>query len=372
MKPAKLPDNERERLAALHDYGVLDTLPEQAYDDITQLASCICEAPIALISLVDGERQWFKSHFGLDATETSREVAFCAHALLNQDEIFSVNDARTDSRFADNPLVTGEPNIGFYAGAPLVSGTGHPLGTLCVIDYVPRQLTATQEAALRALSRQVMAQLELSRNVNDLRNSRRELEAANRKLQSNNELLTIQSTTDTLTGLNNRRGFQQHIDKEVSGAMRYSQPLSLIMLDVDHFKSFNDTFGHQAGDQALAEIAAHIKASVRESDTVARYGGEEFAMILPNTDALGAEILAERCLERIEMADWAKRPMTMSAGMTTYTGGNTSSAALISEADQALYHAKDTGRNRAVASGDLSDSCYMRRPIVMGVNQRSD
>ena len=159
---APLPTNEAERLAALKEYHILDTETEQSYDDITTLAAQICEAPIAMVSLVDDTRQWFKSRVGVAQQQTPREVAFCAHAIL-QSKPFIVKDATKDRRFADSALVTGEPHIRFYAGIPLTNPEGLALGTLCVVDHHPRRLSAAQQKALQALSRQIMTLLELKR-----------------------------------------------------------------------------------------------------------------------------------------------------------------------------------------------------------------
>ena len=159
---APIPDNETQRLAALREYQILDTAAEQTYDDITALAAYLCNVPIAVISLVDKSRQWFKSKLGLNERETPRDVAFCAHAIL-QSEPLIVRDALKDSRFADSALVTRAPYIRFYAGFPLASPEGFALGTLCAIDRKPRQLSAEQKQAMQSLSRQVMALLELRR-----------------------------------------------------------------------------------------------------------------------------------------------------------------------------------------------------------------
>ena len=158
------PRNEEARVAALEKYAILDTDPEAAFDDLTLLASFVCKTPIALISLIDEERQWFKSKVGLTLSETSRDVAFCAKAIL-QSDILEVQDATQDERFRDNPFVVAEPNIRFYAGAPLITEDGYALGTLCVIDQKPRELEAEQREALKALSRLVVAQLEFRRNL---------------------------------------------------------------------------------------------------------------------------------------------------------------------------------------------------------------
>src|SRR5206468_18334 len=164
---APIPPNEKKRLRVLWQYGVLDTMPEEVFDDLTELAARICEAPIALITLVDEDRQWFKSKVGVSINETSRDISFCGHAI-EQSDLFIVPDATLDKRFAKNPLVTSDPKIRFYAGAPLITPDGHALGTLCVIDKVPRELRPDQKQALRVLARHVMTQLELRRHSREL------------------------------------------------------------------------------------------------------------------------------------------------------------------------------------------------------------
>jgi signal transduction histidine kinase len=167
MITAPIPENEAERLEALRRYHILDTRSDPAFDDLAALASYICGTPIALVSFVDSDRQWFKARVGVEASEMPRDVAFCAHTILENDT-FIVEDALNDKRFADNPLVTSDPKIRFYAGAKLMTSDGYSLGSLCVVDRVPRKLTSSQKEALQALSRQVVAQMEYKRKVVEL------------------------------------------------------------------------------------------------------------------------------------------------------------------------------------------------------------
>jgi len=193
MKASK-PKNEGQRIKVLWQYEVLDTVPEAVFEELTQLAALICGAPIALISLVDEDRQWFKSKVGLTLSETSRDISMCAHAIL-QGDLLIVPDATLDKRFKDNPLVVSTPKIRFYAGAPLVSPAGYALGTLCVIDQVPRNLTDDQKQALRLLARHVMTQLELRRQTLELSCHRDEVGQLKQTLaQAQAEIIRLQRT----------------------------------------------------------------------------------------------------------------------------------------------------------------------------------
>lgn len=352
MKPRK-PQNELERLAALRDYSILDTEREVSLDEITALAAHICGTPIATVSLVDADRQWFKSQIGLHETETPRDISFCGHGIL-QEDLFTVADAAEDERFFDNPMVIGDPRIRFYAGAQLRNSAGLVLGMLCVVDKEPRRLETWQEDSLRVLARHVIAQFELRRQNRQLVDTISQLQATKKSLERANKLLEEQATTDGLTGLKNHRVFQDTLKLEFSRSVRYRTELSLIMVDVDRFKEYNDTFGHPEGDTVLKKVASILAGRVRDVDLAARYGGEEFAILLPNTPCTGAAELAERLRVAVEEADWPRKPVTISVGAATRTGDTVSAPALLAEADTALYHSKVSGRNRSTHLGDMA------------------
>ena len=222
--------HEDRRIEALHRYGVLDTSPEQTLDDLTALASTLCGRPIALVSLVDTNRQWFKSRFGLDATETPRDVAFCAHAILEEEPIFEVPNALDDHRFHDNPLVTGEPNVISYAGATLRTPSGLPLGTLCVIDHVPSALTPDQRLGLERLGRLAEAMLEQRLLLDELAaTSKRamELEQILRSYTGRTAWATLSDmdseTTPAVVGAESEQAF---VFADLTGFTRLSERLS--------------------------------------------------------------------------------------------------------------------------------------------------
>ena len=214
MSPPPKPDNEEARLDALYSFDILDSAPEQGFDDLVRIAAGICGVPMAAVTLIDRDRQWFKAQVGIEHPDPSRESSFCAHAILAPERTMVVPDATRDTRFADNPLVTAENDIRFYAGAPLLTRDGFALGALCVVDDQPRDLAPFQCEALEALSRQVTHLLELRRVSRDLSHQLRErawyeqqMRLYQAQLEQQNAELSEQTRTDPLTGLPNRRAF---------------------------------------------------------------------------------------------------------------------------------------------------------------------
>jgi diguanylate cyclase (GGDEF)-like protein len=342
---ARLPSNEQQRLRALHSYGILDSAAEQAFDDLARIAALSCDMPIALISLVDKDRQWFKSHIGLDATQTHRDLSFCAHAILSPTEVMVVPDARLDERFAGHPAVVGEPHIIFYAGAPMVSPTGEAIGTVCIADHKPRILSDVQLQILRSLAAQAITQLEMRRSLMTLEATLDSQGEYVDQLERQQEELQEESSTDPLTGLGNRRAFQERLDSELGRARRGSSTVALMMLDVDFFKRYNDSFGHPAGDAVLRQLADVMKRTCRSHDFPARVGGEEFAVVLSDTTRESAFVIAERLRRHVQREVWLNRPVTISVGVALADEG-TSREQLMERADGALYRSKRDGRNR--------------------------
>ena len=373
---AQVPADDGERIEELHSYEVLDTPPDDVLDELTYLAARICGCPIGLISLVDEDRQWFKSKVGVETVEAPRDVAFCAHALLDPSEMCIIPDTTKDPRSADNPLVTAKRGIRFYAGVPLVTAAGYALGTICVMDREPRELSEDQKRGLTALGRLVMTRFEVQRpkpealaapanaDIEELQRKVEELQRAaeerrsfqeelldrQRQLEEQADRMAKESLLDPLTGIANERGFLQRLDEEFSRARRYEIPLSLVFIDIDHFQSYNDEFGDVAGDSVLEQVATLVHDHSRVSDFVARYQGGQFAAILTNTDLEGAMIMAERVRTAVEGATWLGRAVAVSAGVVSMDADSDSLAQFIEDANEAMNEAKSQGRNRVHAA----------------------
>ncbi|MBL6077078.1 sensor domain-containing diguanylate cyclase [Belnapia sp. T18] len=320
MPAAPLPPDETGRLAALRSYAVLDTACEAAFDDIVRLAARLTRRPIALVSLIDAERIWAKARHGAELTEAPRNLAFCAHAILDPGQPLVIEDARVDPRFADNPLVHADPGLRSYTGIPLVNAEGFALGTLCVLDHAPRSTSEEELEILSGLARSVSTALELRRAMRRMHDL---------------------AVTDGLTGLPNRSALMTALDATL--AVRC--PFTLLFIDLDGFKGVNDRLGHAAGDAVLRAVADVLRAATCETDSLARLGGDEFCVLLGET--AGAAQRAERI--RLALAEGMARggwPVTASIGSVGFDSMPASAEAALSAADAMMYAAKAGGKDQ--------------------------
>ena len=269
MKSPKTPEDEKLRLAKLRFLRLLDTAKDIRFYRLTRMTGRIFQVPVCGISLVDEHRQWFKSCVGLTISEVARNVSFCGHAIHGSD-VLIVEDALQDKRFFDNPMVLGDPHIRFYAGCPLTIDQ-RKIGTLCIADNAPRSLAQDQIDTLKELANLVEQELVAS-------------------------LLT---TKDELTGLENRRGFLALAQHSLQLCTRQGLPVSLLYLDLDHFKTINDLHGHGEGDRALINFADRIKHVCPDSDVVAKLGGDEFVVLLINSTREQSETVIHRIKEAL-------------------------------------------------------------------------
>ena len=343
MSPAAQHLTEIDRLATLRSYHVLDTDSEKEFDDLVKLAARLTGSPIALISLIDMDRQWFKARHGLDVTETHRDHAFCAHAILDPDHPLIVEDATADPRFKNNPLVTGAPNIRSYLGTSLVNPEGHTLGTLCVISPIPRSYDAATIETMRTLAQAVAVNLELRRELFRAR------EAA---------------LTDSLTGLPNRRAAMHVLKRTTSNRA----PVAVIALDLDHFKEVNDGYGHAAGDALLKASADRLTEAVRPGDLVARIGGDEFGVFL--IDFMNREMVT-KIAQRISTVlhrpvQYENRMLRLGAtlGVAIVPDDILDSEMVMRVADEALIRAKQNGRG-SIACARPEDSAQLIRAAAI-------
>ena len=325
MKQPQIPDNELIRLDTLRSLNVLDTPAEERFDRLTRLARRLFGVPIALVSLVDENRQWFKSCAGLDSSELGRNISFCGHAILG-DDIFLINDASSDERFADNPLVTQFPHVRFYAGFPLRHPNGSKLGTLCIIDTRPRALTQDDLQDLRYLA-----------------------ELAERELAAIN-LATI----DELTGLSNRCGFLLLAEQCLRYCVRQNVHASLVYFDIDSLRDINETYGHSEGDKALTIFAEKLRTNFRESDVIGRLDGDEFALLLNDTDATLADAIVgkfDALMREFNSFSRLQFKVTFARGIVTaYPHTNATLEIMLKDADRLMYADK---RRQRLQRGQL-------------------
>lgn len=317
MKTPDLPHNEQERLSTLHSLTILDSAPDERFDRLTRIAIKLFDVPVALVSIVDENRQWFKSCQGLDITETPRNLSFCGHAILG-DDAFVVEDTHEDPRFIDNPLLIGQKHVRFYAGYPIRYLDGSKLGTLCIKDVKPRQFSTEERELLKDLATIVEHQIQAI------------------------ELATL----DDLTGILNRRGFNLSAEKSLSICKRGGLPVALVFFDLNEFKPINDKFGHAEGDKALREFANQLDDVGRDSDIVARMGGDEFVILLVDAEQNAVDEVMNRFSKRIEASNNQRAlayDITFSYGIVLMdTDKHQSIADLLSEGDALMYKRKQS------------------------------
>ena len=319
MIDAKLYD-EPGRLAALGRYEVIDTPREAPFERITGLVRAVLNVPISTLSLIDADRQWYKSCAGMESSDLPREFSFCTHTIQAREPLY-VPDTLLDARFAHYPTVTGEPYIRSYLGVPLSSPDGFNLGALCALDVRPHEFSDGQIEVLKSFAALAVDELELRRIAQ----------------------------IDSLTGAATRRSFLLEMEKAIAKFVRRGQPAALLTLDIDHFKRINDTFGHPSGDAVLRTVSNRLEAILRKEDLLGRLGGEEFGILLADTEVHQAVQTAERLRCSLQDAPCQlKEPLrvTASFGISAIAVDRLSPELWLASADQALYSAKRNGRNK--------------------------
>lgn len=319
MKQPEIPNNELIRLDTLKSLNILDTPAEERFDRLTRLARRMFSVPISLVSLVDENRQWFKSSSGFSGSEMDRELSFCAHTILGDDALV-VPDALNDERFVDNPLVTGFPHIRFYAGYPLSHPNGSKLGTFCIIDSRPRTLSDEDLKDLGYLADMV----------------ERELAAS------------CLGTIDELTKLSNRRGFIQLAEKSLRYCLRQKLPCTLVYFNLCHFKDILERLGPHEADKALKVFGDKLQSNFRDSDVLARLGGDEFALFLNNTDYERAEGITDKfgaMLREFNAFSRLKYQLSFSRGIVTVRPHtNITVELLLKDAETLMQHNRRLSR----------------------------
>ncbi len=333
------------RPAPARPAGHAEPPPEERFDRFTRLAAAAFGVPIALVCLVDTRGQHFKSRFGLTAAGSQCSMAFCRHAVASSGMLV-VQDATLDHRFAGLPLVAADPGIRFYAGQPLYSRQGQAVGTVCIIDTMPRSLDAAQCQQLADLGKMVEDELNRDALLAEMHGLEQKLE----RLVAVESQLKALADTDTLTGLPNRRAYNTSLAAAINRARRNDCPMALMYLDLDRFKLINDTLGHGAGDAVLQQLGQRLTNAVRKTDMVCRLAGDEFTIILEGVHSSGVcELVANKIIRAMRTPfDIGGNHMTVSAsiGVAWASGAEADASQLAGFADAALYQAKMAGRNR--------------------------
>lgn len=333
-----LSGSPAERIELAHTDSDADAWLEQALSDFISLASSVCTTPMGMFTQLhadiglqhpylsinngrgDARNQWWRFPGQTGVLRNAVDFSLCEMAACTPGQVTEVNDLHNDARFANSALARGNPAVRFYAAVPLVSGNGDVMGTLCVMDRVARTLTPAQRDAFQKLGRQLEAQIDSHR--------------AMQKLEQ-------QTMTDALTGIGNRRSFDSRLREEWTRHLRNARPLTMLMVDVDYFKQYNDTYGHPAGDALLVQLARVLRSPLRASDFLARYGGDEFSLILPDTDEIGAHQVSERIKQSVARVKWPHTEIEISLGAATVTPSEMCDfSALLHAADQAMYQRK--------------------------------
>ena len=315
MQAPDKPKNEQARLNALQSLSILDTASEARFDRLTRLAQRLFKVPIALVSLVDEDRQWFKSCIGLPVRQTGRDVSFCGHAILGSAPLI-VHNALEDKRFFDNPLVTDAPHIRFYAGCPIAISSGERVGTLCIIDTKPRDFSAEDIRTLKDLAE--MAEDELS--------------------------AVKMAVIDGLTGLLNRVGFSGMAKTTLAFCRQHRIISSLAFIDLDKFKLINDTYGHKQGDIALVEFSKVMQKTFRATDLLVRLGGDEFVILLIGANYHQAEIALisfRKNIERWNSGNQNSFSLAFSCGLVEIDiNQHADLSQMLAEGDRRMYQQK--------------------------------
>lgn len=318
IKP-ETPENEVERLNALRTLQILDTSHEERFDRVTRIAKRMFGVSISLVSLIDEDRQWFKSKQGFETTETSRDISFCGHAI-NQDKLFIIPNTRKDERFFDNPMVTSAPNIGFYAGYPLKIQNGLNIGTLCLLDETPREMDEEDQQLFKDLGAMI-----------------------------EQEIKSIQlATLDALTLISNRYGFLILVEHSFKMCRRNKVPMSFLLFDLNKFKAINDEYGHHEGDFVLTKFAQLMIGTFRNSDVVGRLGGDEFVAMITSFNEENADTILARFDVAVEEANTTmNKPYKIeySVGLVHFQHNTKKTPEeMIQAADAAMYRNKKASK----------------------------